>query len=107
MKILKRSAPSFSPSRVRETLTRLKFKNGLFTFDHDEYNAFMSMNITVPDNITKGNMAEVASRCMLLSDHPEEVIQTAWGLVNSWSRHELGEQFYVDGKLPYNEHNKY
>lgn len=67
--------------------------------------ADLHFKITAPDNFAPSYVTDVASACTVYSDDPVDIVEACWYLINSWSKHELGEQFYVDGKLPYNEHN--
>ena len=65
------------------------------------------VRIRVEDNFNKGNMIDLIHTRPLLPFPMDEAIfvNCVWEQMLAILRHEAGEQFYVKGNLPYNEHD--
>ena len=65
------------------------------------------LSFTEEDNFNKGRSIDLRIDAEIFVPMLKaEFAQQLFALVMKSARHEAGEQFYVNGKLPFNEHNE-
>lgn len=95
--------------RVKDFSKRIAIKDGEFKFSvHDN---FIRVNLDVlrEDNFCSGKQVRVhLTRVIPVSFQNEDPTQvlalTCWSMAKDFAYHEIAEQFYIDGRLPYDPH---
>ncbi len=97
-------------SQMRTVVSGIKFLDWKFEVEEGMYPEQIRLRLkdVVADTTTQSRepvpiLTEVSMR---RPDNIEMLINMMWELIQNRLRHEAGELFLVNGKLPFNEHNE-